>query len=1127
MPEGLFFKSGVDRGFEQDIKKMNAQMNKLSTNVQQQNKMMAGSFTKLASTIAATFSVAKIVQFGKESVQLYQKQAKALAQVEQGLKSTGNAAGKTFQELQDEATALQKTTLFGDEDILQNSTAQLLTFTNIANEEFTRTQKAALDLATRIGGDLKGATIQLGKALNDPVANLSALSRSGIQFSNEQKALIKSLVETNQLAKAQTIILDELETQFGGSAEAAALADGGFTQLSNSIGDTQEVLGQVITEGLQPIIKELRSFFDSLSEEDIREFVKDLKNGAQVIGVLVVAITAWKLSLIAMNKIQAIHRATSTAMRLEYALSGKTATKTAQLTAVANKKIAGSFKALKTAFAANPIGVLVTLLTIAIPLISEFTSELSTAEKVQKSLNDVNSQAGKSILKQKLAVEELLSVAQDETKSLEKRRDAVEELNKISPEFLGNLSLEIINTDEAKAATDRYTDALLKNARIQAAKGKLIEIEEKLFDLREQGTGAELKWHQVLINSITSGGNLTTAATENALDQLNNLTEAEKELLAIRKALLDVAGEGFTPTGGGDGGGGGGGKDVSTITFYQNLKNALKDAQQGLLELSGTQDDVNKGAIKAQNKIIKNIESQISEQEKILGIKKKEEKIDKEGQKAQKGSIQFLKDKLSLAKGVFELAVNEAGRDIAQKEIDLLEEQIKALEGVAETKVKLTQLSFEELKVFKKAIDEELDGLDKTTKRYKLLIKLREDIQANLGDIIGIWAQDMSGFLDSLSNSLGRVDQKLGKTVSNIAGFIADAGAIVSGIASKNYGQAIAGGASLITKIVASFESPEGESGQETRARLLDEQNELLEIQLDLLNKIKGVDVFDVQIDSLNLIAKQLKDINKEFDVFREEAGVGLRGRRIEQFDTDIEDILPPELLDRYDELIKKQEELEKNFRETLTATTGDAITSAILNGFENGKLGVEDFADTFETLMRQAVLKSFSIRFLESQFDEFFTVFGDAAVSDQGLTDAEFGQLEDKFNTIIGAASAGFEGMDELFERFFGKGLSPVEEVSEVVDVVDTLDQKTPVEDVVSRAGQIQQAITEQTGTELVGRISALAFSNQIVANNSSDALEYAIQNLVYQKAIKENTDYLPEIAENTKRTVEQLENI
>ncbi|MBV5323217.1 hypothetical protein JZU51_00310 [bacterium] len=70
---------------------------------------------------------------------------------------------------------------------------------------------AALDLATVLDGDLKGTAIQLGKALNDPVQGLSALRKSGVSFSDDQIAVIKSLQETNRLSEAQTLILDALE----------------------------------------------------------------------------------------------------------------------------------------------------------------------------------------------------------------------------------------------------------------------------------------------------------------------------------------------------------------------------------------------------------------------------------------------------------------------------------------------------------------------------------------------------------------------------------------------------------------------------------------------------------------------------------------------------------------------------------------------------------------------------------------------------------------------------------------------------------------------------------------------------------------------------------------------------
>ena len=220
---------------------------------------------------------APIAALGFTAVKAFDQQAKAIAQVEAGLKSTGSTVGYTSKQLQQMASDLQTKTIFGDEEILKDATSQLLTFTNIAGDQFARTQSVALDLATRLDGDLKSASIQLGKALNDPIANLSALSRSGIQFSEDQKQVIKSLTESGRLAEAQTVILDELEKQYGGSAEAAAKAGtGGLKQLANSFGDLQEEFGKIIMEFLPPVIDGLKNMlkaFQGLSPQAKRFMV--------------------------------------------------------------------------------------------------------------------------------------------------------------------------------------------------------------------------------------------------------------------------------------------------------------------------------------------------------------------------------------------------------------------------------------------------------------------------------------------------------------------------------------------------------------------------------------------------------------------------------------------------------------------------------------------------------------------------------------------------------------------------------------------------------------------------------------------------------------------------------------
>ena len=211
--------------FQQGMDQANRRLNGFSRDVGRVKGLVAGAL--------AAISFKTIIENTKV-------QEMAMRQLEQAVKSTGGVSGFTAKELASMAAELQNVTTFGDEAIISMQSI-LLTFTKIRDDVLPRTVEAILDLSARMGIDLNSAAIQLGKALNDPVANLSALSRAGIQFSDSQKALIKRMVDTNQLAKAQHVILDELETQFGGSARAARDTFGGALEsLGNAFGDLLE-----------------------------------------------------------------------------------------------------------------------------------------------------------------------------------------------------------------------------------------------------------------------------------------------------------------------------------------------------------------------------------------------------------------------------------------------------------------------------------------------------------------------------------------------------------------------------------------------------------------------------------------------------------------------------------------------------------------------------------------------------------------------------------------------------------------------------------------------------------------------------------------------------------------------
>lgn len=203
------------------------------------------------------------------------EQERVTAQLEATLKSTGNYTEELSENLQEYAAQLQKVTTFGDEAIVA-SEALLLTFRKIGSDVFPRAEMAVLDVATAMSIDLKSAAIQVGKALNDPAIGMSALSRSGITFTQVQKDLVKGFLDTNQLAKAQNVILTELEAQFGGSAKAAKDTLGGaIISLQNSFGDLLEGDKGSTTE----VIASLNELTETLNEPATKQGFQAIVTG--------------------------------------------------------------------------------------------------------------------------------------------------------------------------------------------------------------------------------------------------------------------------------------------------------------------------------------------------------------------------------------------------------------------------------------------------------------------------------------------------------------------------------------------------------------------------------------------------------------------------------------------------------------------------------------------------------------------------------------------------------------------------------------------------------------------------------------------------------------------------------
>lgn len=232
----------------------------------------AARFAKTAAIAIAVVGTAAVAAAGK-AIAAYKIQAESEEKLAAVLKATGFAAGKTSSELKKHAAVLQGITGIGDEVIISMQ-AMLATFRNIKGDEFDRATTAALDMGAAMkksgksAAEVEGAAIMLGKALNDPVGRLGDLSRVGVTFTDQQKQQIKAMAEANDMAGAQAIILEELESEFGGTAEAMGKASHGVDQMKASFGDAVEAIGKAIveTDGFDSVISRITKALQNLSE---------------------------------------------------------------------------------------------------------------------------------------------------------------------------------------------------------------------------------------------------------------------------------------------------------------------------------------------------------------------------------------------------------------------------------------------------------------------------------------------------------------------------------------------------------------------------------------------------------------------------------------------------------------------------------------------------------------------------------------------------------------------------------------------------------------------------------------------------------------------------------------------
>lgn len=303
---------------------------------------------------------------------------------------------------------------------------------------------------------------------------------------------------------------------------------------------------------------------------------------------------AWQQSLLynAALKVKTVLMQAGRAAALLYAAAKAALTGNIQ-------RATAAMRAFNMATKLSPLGLLVGVIGAATAAYMAFNREQKQALTGQKLHNDAIKEANVQTAVEVNHLQQLLAVAKDVQKPYEERRRAVAELNRLVPEYNGNLTVETAQTEEAKKALDKYVESLRAAAREKYLKAIVDQKAEALAKAEYSSLEENISWYQKAWNSVKSMGNMSAAYQNNLVSSMVNkskrIKEAEQELKTATDQLMkeqakkvEGSTEGVDTTetpliGGGDKEGKGKKEKVKDYSKeYEAAKRARLEAEQAL-----------------------------------------------------------------------------------------------------------------------------------------------------------------------------------------------------------------------------------------------------------------------------------------------------------------------------------------------------------------------------------------------------------------------------------------------------------------------------------------------------------------------------------------------------------------
>ncbi len=323
---------------------------------------------------------------------------------------------------------------------------QVEEFTKLMSEDVNEAVLTFLEALNRLGGMDKMAPVLDKMSLSgaEAASVISALAGNVDKVRKEQLGANQAFVEGTSVVNEFTVQNSTVQAELDKAKKRFA--------------DIRVELG----EQLLPVMKYMVST-GSLTVKGLSTVISIVAKYKTTISALVIAITAYTVAVNASN------------------LADKAKVFWTNQVTVAVRRL---FNVIKS----NPYTAVMALVTGLVTLYYDWNRAGEKLTQTERNLRDIRSKSSRDIAVEKKEVTDLLNVARDESVAKETRLAAIRRLNEISPEYLGNLDLERIKTEDAAKAVDLYVQSLIAKQNIENANQKKTELLQQRDEVLKNGT---------------------------------------------------------------------------------------------------------------------------------------------------------------------------------------------------------------------------------------------------------------------------------------------------------------------------------------------------------------------------------------------------------------------------------------------------------------------------------------------------------------------------------------------------------------------------------------------------------------------------------------------------------------